>query len=125
MAGKATSEQESWWVLQAQSGSREALNELFKSVQEPLFRYVVSLVNDKHLAEDILHSHLSQAALVARATRVSRVELSDCDARGVSIFEAGTVMDRPGSRRRRFEYCAGWRTGLFARVGEAFAGVGW
>src|SRR5687768_4058281 len=54
MAGKATSEQESWWVLQAQSGSREALNELFKSVQEPLFRYVVSLVNDKHLAEDIL-----------------------------------------------------------------------
>ena len=41
-------------MLQAQSGSREALNELFKSVQEPLFRYVVSLVNDKHLAEDIL-----------------------------------------------------------------------
>ena len=41
-------------MLQAQSGSREALDELFKSVQEPLFRYIVSLVNDKHLAEDIL-----------------------------------------------------------------------
>ena len=54
MAGKATSEQENWWVLQAQSGSREALNELFKSVQEPLFRYIVSLVNEKQLAEDIL-----------------------------------------------------------------------
>lgn len=54
MAGKATSEQESWWVLQAQSGSREALNELFKTVQEPLFRYIVSLVNEKQLAEDIL-----------------------------------------------------------------------
>ena len=42
------------WVLQAQSGSHEALNELFKSVQEPLFRYLVSLVKDSHRAEDIL-----------------------------------------------------------------------
>lgn len=54
MRSKATSEQETWWVLQAQSGSREALNELFKSVQEPLFRYLVSIVNDRQLAEDIL-----------------------------------------------------------------------
>lgn len=54
MAGKAASERESWWVLQAQSGSREALDELFKSVQAPLFRYIVSIVTDKHLAEDIL-----------------------------------------------------------------------
>jgi len=41
-------------VLQAQSGSREALNELFKSVQEPLFRYLVSIVKEQQLAEDIL-----------------------------------------------------------------------
>jgi RNA polymerase sigma-70 factor (ECF subfamily) len=54
MADKAASQRESWWVLQAQSGSHEALNELFKSVQEPLFRYIVSLVRDQHLAEDIL-----------------------------------------------------------------------
>jgi RNA polymerase sigma-70 factor (ECF subfamily) len=54
MADKAASQRESWWVLQAQSGSHEALNELFRSVQEPLFRYVVSLVRDQHLAEDIL-----------------------------------------------------------------------
>ena len=54
MAAEATSERESWWVLQAQSGSHEALNELFKSVQDPLFRYIVSLVRDQHLAEDIL-----------------------------------------------------------------------
>ena len=54
MAGEATAERESWWVLQAQSGSHEALNELFKSVQDPLFRYIVSLVHDQHLAEDIL-----------------------------------------------------------------------
>lgn len=54
MAGEATSERESWWVLRAQSGSHEALNELFKSVQDPLFRYIVSLVKDRQLAEDIL-----------------------------------------------------------------------
>ena len=54
MAGEAASTRESWRVLQAQSGNREALNELFKSVQDPLFRYIVSLVRDKHLAEDIL-----------------------------------------------------------------------
>ncbi len=54
MADEATSQRESWWVLQAQSGSHEALNELFKSLQEPLFRYIVSLVRDQHLAEDIL-----------------------------------------------------------------------
>lgn len=54
MAGKAASERESWWVLQAQSGNKDALNELYKSVQDALFRYIVSLVNDRHLAEDIL-----------------------------------------------------------------------
>lgn len=53
MADEAAS-RESLWVLQAQSGSHEALNELFKRVQEPLFRYIVSLVRDQHLAEDIL-----------------------------------------------------------------------
>lgn len=54
MAGKAASEKQIWWVLQAQSGSREALDELFKSIQDPLFRYIVTVVNDRHLAEDVL-----------------------------------------------------------------------
>ena len=54
MADEAASQRESWWVLQAQSGNREALNELFKGVQDPLFRYIASLVRDQHLAEDIL-----------------------------------------------------------------------
>ena len=53
MADEA-SQRESWWVLQAQSGSHDALNELFQSVQQPLFRYIISLVRDPHLAEDIL-----------------------------------------------------------------------
>jgi RNA polymerase sigma-70 factor (ECF subfamily) len=54
MADEAAAQRESLWVLQAQSGNHEALNELFKSVQEPLFRYIVSLVRDQHLAEDLL-----------------------------------------------------------------------
>ncbi len=54
MTDEAASQRESLWVLQAQSGSHEALNELFKRVQEPLFRYIVSLVRDQNLAEDIL-----------------------------------------------------------------------
>ena len=47
-------QQQAWWVLSAQAGSREALNDLFKSIQAPLFRYIQNLVNDQSLAEDIL-----------------------------------------------------------------------
>src|SRR5687767_681175 len=47
-------EQQSWWILSAQSGSHEALNELFKSIEGPLVRYITTLVNDRSLAEDIL-----------------------------------------------------------------------
>lgn len=47
-------EQENWWVLRAQSGDLEALNELLKAIQEPLYRYISSLVSQQHLAEDIL-----------------------------------------------------------------------
>lgn len=54
MAERTAAQRESLWVLQAQSGSHEALNELFKSIQEPLFRYIISLVRDQHLAGDIL-----------------------------------------------------------------------
>ena len=42
------------WVLRAQSGDSDALNSLLDAVQEPIHRYVVSLVNDEHLAYDIL-----------------------------------------------------------------------
>lgn len=47
-------EQENWWVLRAQSGDREALDELLNIVQEPLYRYIYRLVGERHLAEDIL-----------------------------------------------------------------------
>ena len=91
MADEAASQRESWWVLQAQSGSHEALNELFRSVQEPLFRYVVSLVRDQHLAEDILQEVFIRIYRKLRWLRepasVSRLDLSDRVTRSVSIFE--------------------------------------
>ncbi len=46
--------QETFLVLRAQAGDREALDELFQCVQEPLYRYIVSLVSSRALAEDIL-----------------------------------------------------------------------
>ena len=46
--------QETRWVLRAQSGDREALDELLKAVQEPLYRYILRLVGERTLAEDIL-----------------------------------------------------------------------
>jgi len=47
-------ERETWWVLRAQSGDTEALDELLKAVEEPLYRYVLSMVRESYLAEDIL-----------------------------------------------------------------------
>ena len=41
-------------VLLAQSGDRGALNQLLGDLQDGLYGYLVRLVGDKHLAEDIL-----------------------------------------------------------------------
>jgi RNA polymerase sigma-70 factor (ECF subfamily) len=46
--------QESWLVLRAQTGDREALEMLLKAIQEPLYRYLHRLTNDEMLAEDVL-----------------------------------------------------------------------
>ena len=47
-------EREAFLVLRAQSGDREALDALLASVQEPLYRYLSTLVRERHLAEDAL-----------------------------------------------------------------------
>ncbi len=41
-------------VLRAQAGDRQALDDLLRSVQRPLYRYIRSLVGDRQLAEDVL-----------------------------------------------------------------------
>lgn len=51
---KDSAEREVFLVLRAQSGDREALDALLASVQEPLYRYVLSLVREQNLAEDVL-----------------------------------------------------------------------
>lgn len=45
---------ETLWVLRAQSGDREAMNQLFLAVQDPLYRFLRSLGADAHGAEDLL-----------------------------------------------------------------------
>lgn len=49
-----TRHQEIWWTLRAQAGDREAFDQLFRLLQEPLYRYIFSLVGARALAEDIL-----------------------------------------------------------------------
>ncbi|HKC86361.1 MAG TPA: sigma-70 family RNA polymerase sigma factor [Blastocatellia bacterium] len=49
-----TRHQEIWWTLRAQTGDREAFDQLFRLAQEPLYRYIFSLVGARALAEDIL-----------------------------------------------------------------------
>ena len=51
---KDAAEREGFLVLRAQSGDRGALGELLELVQEPLYRYVLSLVRERQLAEDVL-----------------------------------------------------------------------
>lgn len=46
--------QETWWVLRAQAGEREAFEELLKAIQEPLYRYIFRLTGEETMAEDVL-----------------------------------------------------------------------
>jgi RNA polymerase sigma-70 factor (ECF subfamily) len=46
--------QEIFRILKAQSGDKVALDELFQSIQIPLYRYILSLVEEPSLAEDVL-----------------------------------------------------------------------
>lgn len=41
-------------VLRSQAGDRRAFDELLKSIQEPIFRYIRRLTGDEALAEDVL-----------------------------------------------------------------------
>ena len=51
---KDSAEREAFLVLRAQTGDREALDALLASMQEPLYRYLLSLVRERHLAEEAL-----------------------------------------------------------------------
>ncbi len=49
-----SAQQETWQVLHAQAGDRDALDQLLRLIQEPLYRYIFSLVGERALAEDVL-----------------------------------------------------------------------
>ena len=48
------STQETFWILRAQVGDREAMDQLFRQVQGPLFSYLSSILLNSTLAEDTL-----------------------------------------------------------------------
>jgi RNA polymerase sigma-70 factor (ECF subfamily) len=50
----AWTEREGFLVLRAQTGDRDALDALLASVQETLYRYLLSLVGEPRQAEDVL-----------------------------------------------------------------------
>jgi RNA polymerase sigma-70 factor (ECF subfamily) len=54
MKDSGGAEREGFLVLRAQTGDREALDALLASVQEPLYRYLLSLVGARQPAEDVL-----------------------------------------------------------------------
>lgn len=50
--------QETLWVLRAQSGDREAMNQLFLTVQDPLYAFLRASGADARRAEDLLQEVL-------------------------------------------------------------------
>jgi RNA polymerase sigma-70 factor (ECF subfamily) len=49
-----SAKEEIWLILRAQAGDREAFDRLFRLLQEPLYRYIFSLVGSRAPAEDVL-----------------------------------------------------------------------
>jgi len=54
MEKTASQRREALLVLRAQSGDRGAFDELLRSVQQPLFGYLLRLVGERAVAEDVL-----------------------------------------------------------------------
>ncbi|HEX4952328.1 MAG TPA: RNA polymerase sigma factor [Thermoanaerobaculia bacterium] len=53
-------DRESWWVLRAQAGDREALERLLESIAGPLGAYLARLAGEAALGEDLLQEALLQ-----------------------------------------------------------------
>ncbi len=101
MEETAKSVREAWLVLRAQSGDREALEELLKFVQEPLFRYVQSLVRERPLAEDILQEVFIR--IYRKLVWLREPELFRAWAYQIATREAFRHLRRERRRAERFE----------------------
>ncbi len=53
-------DRESWWVLRAQAGDREALEQLLECVAGPLGSYLARMAGEPALGEDLLQEALLQ-----------------------------------------------------------------
>ena len=51
-------QQESYWVLQAQSGDLKSLDALLRSVHTDVYRYLTAFLGDATIAEDVLQESL-------------------------------------------------------------------
>ena len=49
---------EGWWVLKAQAGDRDALEQLLRGIHAPLLRFVTRMTGDRTAEEDILQDTL-------------------------------------------------------------------
>lgn len=57
---------EGWWVLRAQAGDRDALEQLLQAIYPQLLRFVTRIVTDRPAAEDILQDTM---LIIARKLR--------------------------------------------------------
>jgi RNA polymerase sigma-70 factor, ECF subfamily len=101
MTEAAGAGRESWLVLRAQSGDREALDELLKSVQGPLYGYVFSLVRERPLAEDILQEVFFR--VYRKLGWLREPELFRAWAYRIATREAFRHLRRERRRAERFE----------------------
>jgi len=101
MEEAAKTGREGWLVLRAQTGDREALEELLKSVQEPLSRYVLSLVRERPLAEDILQEVFFR--IYRKLGWLREPELFRAWAYRIATREAFRHLRRERLRAERFE----------------------
>ncbi len=79
-------------VRQLNQGSRQALRRIYEKYREDLFTIVVSLVGDKHLAEDCLQDVFVHLAESAGRLRVRR---------NLKGYLAGAIVNRARDRLRR------------------------
>jgi RNA polymerase sigma-70 factor, ECF subfamily len=88
---------EGWWVLKAQAGDGDALNQLLRGIYAPLLRFVTRMVGDRSAAEDVL-----QDAMLIIARKLRWLDRPDAFRPWAYRIAARTAMKSLRRERRRF-----------------------
>jgi RNA polymerase sigma-70 factor, ECF subfamily len=88
---------EGWWVLKAQAGDADALNQLLRAIYTPLLRFVTRMVGDRAAAEDVVQDTM---LIVARQLRW--LDRPDAFRPWAYRIAARTAMKSLRRERRRF-----------------------